>query len=234
MKYDHNKSTLINVVFDDIEADHVCWKLLYKRGDKVIIQQETIVGSLYKKYFDNVLLTPENCYDFIPEYQTHHYPPDEKWILDVQTFDEKIHLSISDEKPKNMYDKLSVTAKCKVDLYEQDVMVPVEYWSADEYKKQWKEGLVRIRTHDVSCIILKLYDVYIEWLLLYKNGNEVMVYNNFFTAEDYEEVFENKIITTDNCYDFIPEQKKIEERYRVEEWEIDLQDIYDAQIILPE
>ena len=76
----------------------------------------------------------------------------------------------------------SYRVKITIDDFSTICIVPVEYWSIDEYIKQWHEGLERIRTHDISCIITGLeegeafagfdYMPLLKWFVLYKKNNK--------------------------------------------------------------
>jgi hypothetical protein len=63
--------------------------LLYKRDDKIVFYYDYFYGADYSEEIgESILLTKENCYDFIPNEQTHleKYRIKE-WIVDLKEFD---------------------------------------------------------------------------------------------------------------------------------------------------
>jgi hypothetical protein len=42
----------------------------------------------------------------------------------------------------------------------ETIIPAIGYWSANDYKKQWQEGLERIRTHDSSCLVASIQNPY--------------------------------------------------------------------------
>ena len=104
---------------------------------------------------------------------------------------------------------------------------------------QYFETLQKIENEDVSCIVTRVFPIRtIDWYLLYKKDEKVFVYRYFLVAEDYDAVVGDKKFTPQNCYDFIPSfaefQKIHNKEFAIEEWEVDIKDLQDAEIIFPE
>jgi len=114
--------------------------------------------------------------------------------------------------------------------FTETIHIPINFWTIDEYKKQWAEGLARIETHDSSCLIASIQDPkidpYLNWWALYKVGDTVYIHNNMFVDFTYEEHFGNTVITRENCYDFIsPRETVTDDGEKISEWSIPLSDI---------
>ena len=115
--------------------------------------------------------------------------------------------------------------------YIENFILSVEYWSKNEYKRQWKEGLERIKRQDTSCLITSIQDPekapYIEMWVLFrdKKNKKIYIRNRMLLAEDLD----RKTVTPHNCYDLIKprgEKNFIDEdgnNIEVSEWEIDLE-----------
>ncbi|MBA3535847.1 hypothetical protein H0X48_05760 [Candidatus Dependentiae bacterium] len=100
--------------------------------------------------------------------------------------------------------------------------IALEYWTLEDYKKQWKEGLERIKIQDKSCLVSYVQDPkkapFINWWPLYKIDNKILVRNQMLFAHLYRNRVGDKEFTPDTCYSFIPDRKK----KKVSEWIADL------------
>jgi hypothetical protein len=98
----------------------------------------------------------------------------------------------------------------------------MNYWSIQDYERQWQEGLDRLKKHDTSCLVVFVYDPkirpFIEWWVLYKKEDKVYIRNQILVDEIYENQIGNKSFTVESCYDFIHPRK---EKRKVSEWIID-------------
>ena len=67
--------------------------------------------------------------------------------------------------------------------------MPFDYWSLDRYKKQWKEGIERLRTHDSSCIVTSITQdktgLYVSAWVLYKVNNNIIFQYHFLPDKFY-------------------------------------------------
>ena len=108
--------------------------------------------------------------------------------------------------------------------YDETLYMPLDYWTISDYKRQWQEGLERIKTHDQSCLVATTHDLamrpFIDWWLLYKVGDEVYVQNQLVIGDIYQDQIGNNEFTVDNCYDFIPPRhiNRNEDKDKVSEW----------------
>ena len=234
----HDTSCLVFAAEDENTGPVVYWFLLYKKNGKILMQIHLFVDESYEEYIGNNLITLENCYDFIPAYHT-HYKDHEMVVFDADELEENINVQITVRKPKVIHEMMSVQGVMQLGTIKEKLILPAKHWSAADYERQWQEGIARIKKNDKSCIVTRVFPTRtIDWYVLYKKDGKVYAYRYFLVAEDYDEVIGNREFTPDNCYDFIPsfdEYQKIHaQQFKIEEWEIDLQDIYDVQIIVPE
>lgn len=81
-----------------------------------------------------------------------------------------------------------------------------EYWSLEDYKRQWKEGLERIKTKNRSCLVVDFDYVNdnpsVTLWLLYKKKNKIHIQENFLHSKDIKSAF-----TPETCYQFIRQYK---------------------------
>jgi hypothetical protein len=128
---------------------------------------------------------------------------------------------IVDKKPKKLYGCLRIKAEIHINDYKETLYVPVDYWSIEDYERQWKEGFERLNTHDRSCLVVAIHnpeeEPFIEWWPIYKIKNKIYFQNHFLGADIYEKRIGTKKFTIQSCYDFIPPKS----RSKVSEWEVD-------------
>lgn len=98
----------------------------------------------------------------------------------------------------------------------ETVIVPIEYWTREDYERQWKEGLQRLKTHDTSCLVVTAFDKntggpFVEWWRLYCIKNTILIQNGWLMLELYEKTVGDKPFTPDTCYDFVTPLKMVTE-----------------------
>lgn len=96
--------------------------------------------------------------------------------------------------------------------YTESFKMSVKYWSREDYQKQWKEGLERIKTHDVSILVTNVRNperipilespAFEMWTLYKANGKTKVqigiIFNPFLDTLPYKGPF-----TPETCYEFI-------------------------------
>lgn len=118
----------------------------------------------------------------------------------------------------------------QIEKHKESFYIPVEWWTLEDYERQWKEGLERIKTRDTSCLVTAIYDPrkrpFIEWWLLYKEGNIIYIQNQIVLEEIYSQLIGDKSFTSETCYNFIePKEPKLQpDGYEISEWEVKLDD----------
>lgn len=108
-------------------------------------------------------------------------------------------------------------------------LVPTDCWSLDDYQRQWKEGLDRIKTQDSSCLVVwvskldKNPDIY--RYVLYKINNKVHIQEMGISGKKDYKMLSKKYgpFTPENCYKYIPEYMSEHEGDKFFEYIIDLE-----------
>lgn len=70
----------------------------------------------------------------------------------------QIKISITDYKPKKEWSVLAVSGVIVLDDFQEGLYIPLDWWSIEDYERQWKEGLVRLEDHDQSCLVATIND----------------------------------------------------------------------------
>lgn len=140
-----------------------------------------------------------------------------------------ISIKVLERSPEDHFGLQSVLGQIQIGKFRERFMMPIEYWTIEDYEEQWKEGLDRIKVYDQSCLITAIqdpkWDPFLEWWALYKEGNTIFVQNYLFPAEVYQEIIGSKLFTRETCYQFIPARETVtEEGEKVAEWKISLGD----------
>lgn len=141
------------------------------------------------------------------------------------------NIEVISDKPKRIDNELVYIGKITIGDFQEKFHMPLDSWTIDEYKQQWKEGLERIKTHDSSCLIVTMSkqktDPFILIWVLYKVNNNIFIQNQLLVNEILKE------ISTDlppydekTCYQYITPRETIsEDGDKISEWQIDITDI---------
>lgn len=82
-----------------------------------------------------------------------------------------IDIKVIDATKKTIKKIPYVVGEIKIDDFYETFDIPLNWWPLTMYEKQWHEGLKRIETKNVSCLITKIYDLhkapFIDWWLYY-------------------------------------------------------------------
>lgn len=113
---------------------------------------------------------------------------------------------------------------------QETVYIPVNTWRISEYKKQWKEAIERLKTHDTSCLITgfttKDGKPGIDWWPLYRVGDTVYVQNQVLWHEIYQERIGDKPFTRETCYNFVLPRRTVNyEGREISEWSVPYKEI---------
>jgi hypothetical protein len=138
-----------------------------------------------------------------------------------------INIKITDAKPKKRRGVKSVEGEISIGNFKEILHIPIEWWSIDDYIKQWQEGISRLKYHDKSCFVVSIYNPKVKpfvilWVL-YKIANKIHVQNHWFFGEIYAERIGSREVTVESCYDFIPERGSLytEDGYKISEWVVE-------------
>ena len=141
----------------------------------------------------------------------------------VERFDIRV-LKRSPEKTKG---KMYQPGRITIGDFTERFWMPYDYWNIDQYKKQWKEGIARLKNHDTSCLVtaIKLYDDKIGsslWVL-YKEGDTIFIQNHARSNELNKELESG----------FPPYEalapRTIPQHGRPDEWSISVQNFFASQ-----
>jgi hypothetical protein len=95
------------------------------------------------------------------------------------------------------------------------------YWSVEDYKKQWRQGLSRLLFEQKqSCLITSMYDPsdanFIFWWVLYPEGDTVYIQNHLLFLDQLDTAF-----SLSKLYDYIyPRETINEDGRKISEWSI--------------
>jgi len=140
-----------------------------------------------------------------------------------------LSIKVKDRKIQKIYGLNSCVGEIKIGDFCESFIMPLNWWAIEDYEKQWKEGIERIKYHDSSCLVTTVQnldsDPFIDWWVLYKNNKTIIVYNQILLDELLEKSkykFENlSLFSIQTCYSYIGPKKlsaKINEK--ISKWEI--------------
>lgn len=116
--------------------------------------------------------------------------------------------------------------------YSESFEISVKYWSREDYQRQWKEGLERIKTHDTSMLVTNVRNperiptlespAFERWAL-YKVNEKIFVrpgilFNPFLDTLPYKGPF-----TLETWPNFITPRRT--SNTKADEWSIDITDL---------
>jgi CdiI N-terminal domain len=117
----------------------------------------------------------------------------------------------------------SVWGRITINDFTERFIMPLEYWSIENYEKQWREGLDKIKIQDKSCLVASVQDPkkapWINWWVLYKKERTVFIRNQILFSKLYKAQIGDGLFTPDTCYDYIHERRS---KQGVSEWKVDL------------
>jgi hypothetical protein len=113
------------------------------------------------------------------------------------------------------------------DDFWETIAPALDYWTIADYKRQWQEGLERIKTHDTSCLVASVQNPYlaplINWWPLYKKGDKIFIQNELIVSEDYKKYIGDNIFSPETCYNFIqPFITQDDDGTLFSTWEVDV------------
>ena len=136
-----------------------------------------------------------------------------------------ISIKITSKRPKKIHNVKAYEGRITIGDFSESIYVPLDLWSREDYERQWREGLKRLKTHNTSCLIATIHDPkirpFIDRWTLYRKGNTVYVYNQMILDTGYEELIGDKPFTLTTCYDFIgPRRTHLEDGTKISEWSV--------------
>lgn len=117
----------------------------------------------------------------------------------------------------------------KLGDFREPFNMPLNWWDIDTYKKQWQEGITRIRKYKHSCLITEVYnptkDPVINMWALYRRGTEIIIHNYLLFGPRLKKKISLIPFNTDSCYRFIPRKRKNTNSLQLSEWIVSAKDV---------
>ena len=138
-----------------------------------------------------------------------------------------LNIKMLDEKPKKKWGLLTVKGEIRINNFQENLYFTLDWWGVDEYRKQWKQAIERLKNYDRTCFVVSIHNPavrkYIDWWVLYKVGNKIYIRNSLILGDIYQEIIGDKPFTLETCYDFIPERGEPydEDGNKISEWVVD-------------
>lgn len=138
-----------------------------------------------------------------------------------------IYIEAFDVECVRTLEPCAVEGMIQIGDYEETLYIPLNWWSLDDYKKQWRDGFDRLTYYDKSCLIVAVNNPniskFIEWWVLYKVKDKIYIQNHIFMEEVYHKRLNNEWFTAKTCYRFIPDRGEPydEDGNKISEWVIE-------------
>ena len=107
-------------------------------------------------------------------------------------------------------DSFEICIKDKRGDHIESQQLPIDCWSLEDYQKQWKEGLERIKAHNESMLVIWVNKLNknpdIAYFALYKIGKKIHIQEcGIIGKKDYKDLSkEYGPFNVENCYKYIP------------------------------
>ena len=118
--------------------------------------------------------------------------------------------------------KITINGVCDI-----NVMI-LNSWTEEDYLRQWKDGLERIKAQNTSCLVASVVPAtkkrpLIFWWILYKENNQIIIKNCLIIYNNYKKLVGNRVFSPETCYDFItPKDSHITQACKISESIINL------------
>jgi len=129
--------------------------------------------------------------------------------------------------PKYIKEKVKkcIKGKIKIGSFEESILVELNPWTREDYERQWREGLDRLKVYDRSCLVVSVGNpedsAVVEWWVLYRVGNTIFVQNEHLSHDTYKNIVGERPFTPDTCYAFIgPRETHTEDGHKISEWSV--------------
>lgn len=136
--------------------------------------------------------------------------PSVKWKIDHFADQTITKLPKSEWKNHNL-----AKGKLKIGNYDEIFFMTLEEWTLSDYKKQWKEALIRINNCDSSCLVLnyskKGNEITLERWLLYKINGKIHAQLSISFNEMELKLMKDNGFNCNNWCDFIPPRQTHED-----------------------
>ena len=131
--------------------------------------------------------------------------------------------------------RLEKIAEIIIGDFREPIIIPVSYWSEQDYKKQWLGALYEILSSNNSSTALivsmhdtKMTDSHIVTWPMYREGEIIYIQNRILFLEESTKYFEIGKIKT-----YIGERETVgEDGHVISEWQVGVEDIQKAVLRL--
>jgi len=142
-----------------------------------------------------------------------------------------LSIQIQDRKVQKIYGLSSCTGEIKIGEFRETFISPLDWWTIEDYEKQWQDGIDRIKHCNESCLVTMAQNLetspQIDWWILYKKNGKVLIYNQLLIDEIIGQLkykIENlSQFTPQTCYSYIPPYKLFAKNSKASKWEITLE-----------
>lgn len=138
-----------------------------------------------------------------------------------------ISIEAVSDKVKKINGLPSYWGQIQINDFREKFVMSVARWSIEDYKRQWREGLERIKTYDISMLVTHVQNplaipgleqpLIVSWPL-YKIRDKIFIRNRLDISEEFLKKLALRPFTVDTCYEFIEPRKED----KVSEWVVDL------------
>lgn len=131
------------------------------------------------------------------------------------------NLSITTTKESTLREYGHNVGMIRIGDFQESFSMSLLKWSLNDYKTQWHEGLSRLENLENSCLVVNIESALLEWWVLYKQDNVVVIRNELFPPPLFRKYIGKNKFTTNNCYEFIrPYQKYNPDGHEISEWRL--------------
>ena len=137
-------------------------------------------------------------------------------------------IKIIDEKIRECCGMPCCIGEIQIGEFKEDFEMPLEYWTIEDYKKQWKDGIERLNKNERSCLVAEVQDPekapWASLWVLYKEGDTVHVQNHVLRDKRFMKLIKKQPFTLETCYNLITPREVISAGTGMEisEWITDL------------
>ena len=144
----------------------------------------------------------------------------------------KFVIKIIDENVRESDGMPCCVGEIQIGDFKETFQMPLEYWTLDDYREQWANGLERIKVNNQSCLVAEIQDPekapWVNLWVLYRDNSKIYIQNHTLFGKPFAKLLKDRPFTLETCYDFIiPREPLADEKNvnEVSEWEIDLESI---------
>src|SRR5262245_1505378 len=111
----------------------------------------------------------------------------------------------------------------QIGYFQERFIASLMYWSADDYKRHWKQAIERIlHSSDVSCLITSMVDPatasHIVWWPMYRVNDSVFIQNHILFFDQLQSSFDER-----NPFSSVTERQTVDEDgNRISEWSVQI------------